>query len=296
MSDDRLVSVVIASYNMAQYLPLAVRSVLAQTYRNIEVHVVDDGSTDTTKKIVSEFEDDIRFNYHWQSNQGQASAKNRGVREARGEYIAFLDADDMWVPRKLEMQVPLLERAERIGVVYSPFTCMDAEGKPLRTPGRRCHRGRISGLLLIDNFIGFNTSVVRRQCFEELGMFDESLPMGIDYDLWLRFSTRYEFDFVEEPTMYYRVWPGQMSTNFKKRFDCAFRIMNRFLSENVGLVERPVVQEAWAHTFAARGDCFRRIDDDKWNSARDYLRALRYKPAYPAAWKGLVKLALNWES
>lgn len=293
MVESGLVSVVIANYNMAQYLPLAVRSVLAQTYSNVEVHVVDDGSTDSTKKVMHEFDEDPRVNYHWQPNRGQASAKNKGVRESNGDYVAFLDADDMWMPRKLEKQLPLLEASERTGVVYSPFTYMDAMSNPLPTPPRQYYRGRISGQLLIDNFVGFNTTVVRRSCFDELGVFDESLPMGIDYDLWLRFSTRYEFDYVEESTMYYRIWPGQMSTNYRRRFECALRIMNRFLSENAGLVDHEVVNEAWAHTFVGRGDCFRTIAKDRWKAAGDYLRALRYRPAYPGAWKGLAKVALN---
>lgn len=293
MSDDRLVSVVIASYNMAKYLPLAVRSVLSQTYRNLEVHIIDDGSTDSTKDVLSEFEAEARVYYHWQPNQGQASAKNKGVRESKGDYIAFLDADDMWMPEKLEKQVPLLEKSERTGVVYSPFTYMDAEGNPLPTPPRRFHRGNISGPLLIDNFVGFNTTVVRRRCFEEVGQFDEALPMGIDYDLWLRFSTRYEFDFVEESTMYYRIWPGQMSTNYEGRFECALRIMNRFLRENIGVVEPETIQEAWAHTFAGRGDCYRRIGNDRRKAMKDYLRALGYRRGYLPAWKGLLKLALN---
>ena len=293
MPQDGFVSVVIATYNMAKYLPIAVRSALAQTYSNIEIHVVDDGSTDNTRDVMREFENDPRVIYHWQENQGQARAKNKGILESRGEYVAFLDADDMWLPEKLEKQIPLLEASERTGVVYSMFSCMDADGNPIPTGPRPLHRQRITGPLLIDNFVGFNTTVVRRRCFEELGAFDESLPMGIDYALWLRFSTRYEFDYVAEPLVYYRVWPGQMSTNFKRRYECAERIMTDFLASNPGAVDRATIQEAWAHTYAGRGHCFRVVENDKLRALRDFARALSYKPLYLWAWKGIAKLILN---
>src|SRR5258705_11081136 len=107
MSDKPLVSVVIATYNMARYLPLAVRAALDQKYKNIEVLVVNDGSTDDTQCVMAPFLDDSRVRYYTQKNKGQAAAKNRGIHESRGDYIAFLDADDMWALDKLEVQLPL---------------------------------------------------------------------------------------------------------------------------------------------------------------------------------------------
>src|SRR5258706_7912213 len=101
MSDKPLVSVVIATYNMARYLPLAVRSALDQTYKNIEVLVVNDGSTDDTQSVMAPFLNDPRVKYYTQENKGQAGTKNRGIRQSKGDYIAFLDADDMWALNKL---------------------------------------------------------------------------------------------------------------------------------------------------------------------------------------------------
>ena len=105
MTDKPLVSVVIATYNMARFLPLALHSALSQSYGNIEVLVIDDGSRDDTQAVMAPFRSDRRTRYIFQQNGGQASAKNHGIREARGEYVAFLDADDLWVPDKLERQL-----------------------------------------------------------------------------------------------------------------------------------------------------------------------------------------------
>src|SRR3954469_14607922 len=119
MSSSPLVSVVIATYNTARYLPLAIRSALAQTYAPLEIHVVDDGSTDRTQEVLQEFRRDRRIIVHQQPNRGQAAAKNRGIAASRGSLVAFLDADDLWHADKLATQVPLLLADPRAGVIYS---------------------------------------------------------------------------------------------------------------------------------------------------------------------------------
>jgi glycosyltransferase involved in cell wall biosynthesis len=287
-----LVSVVIATYNMARYLPLAVRSALDQTYGNIEVLVVDDGSTDDTQNVMEPFLDDSRVKYYTQENKGQAAAKNHGVRESRGDYIAFLDADDMWVPDKLELQMPLFVRSQAVGVVYSAFTNMDETGKLLEKPPCKLYRGRVTGPLLIFNFVGFGTSVVKRECFERLGLFNENLRMGIDYELWLRFSTHYEFDYIDRPLLYYREWPGQISRNWNSRYLNGIQIMKSFLRDFPGAVDKRTADEAWAHTYAGFGLCVRSSKGRRNEALNLYLRALRYKPGYFPAWRGIVATIL----
>lgn len=290
MKTDNLVSVVIATYNMAQYLPLAVQSVLNQTFPNLEINVVDDGSTDNTREVIEQFSSDPRVHYHYQRNTGQAAAKNKGIQESKGDFIAFLDADDIWMPQKLEKQLPLFGASKNVGVVYSTITYINEKGEILTTPKVNCYRGRITGRLLVENFVSFNTSIVRRECFESFGLFDESLPMGIDYDLWLRMSTKYEFDYVEEPTIYYRIWPGQMSKNYVKRYECGIKIMERVFKQHPGIVDKGIVKEAWAHTYVGRGNCWFNFEKDRTKALNDYLQALKYKITYIPAWKGIAKL------
>jgi len=293
MKPDKLVSVVIATYNMGQFLPLAVKSVLEQTYSNLEVNVVDDGSTDSTRIVMKEFLDDRRVKYHYQANQGQASAKNRGIRESKGDYIAFLDADDMWMPKKLEKQLPLFDDAGLTGVVYSSGTLVNERGELLPTPKHVFYNGKITGRLLVENFVPFDSAVVRKECLETVGLFEESLPMGIDYDLWLRISTKYEFDYLNEPTFYYRVWAGQISRNYVGRYEWGMRIMKNFLKKHPNLVDEDMVKEAWAHTYVGRGACLMSFEKDRLNAFKDYLRALRYKPTYLPAWIEIVRLLLR---
>ena len=294
--DRPLVSVVIATYNMARYLPLAVRSALDQTYGNIEVLVVDDGSTDETPNAIAPFLDDPRVSYRVQENKGQAAAKNHGVRAARGDYIAFLDADDMWAVDKLDAQMALFSGRGTIGVVYSRVCYIDEVGRELGIADNELFCGRVSGPLLIRNFIGFGSSVVNRECFDRLGGFKENLQMGIDYDLWLRFSTQYEFHYVDRPLLYYRVWSGQMSNNCKSRYLNGIEIMKSFLQQFPGAVDKDTEKEAWAHTYVGFGQCVREVDQRLGSAFKLYARALRYRPSYLPAWKAIVKNVLRLEN
>lgn len=294
MIEKPLVSVVMATYNMAHYLPIAIQSVLVQTYKNIELLIVDDGSTDNTREVVKAFLDDARVKYLIQENKGQAAAKNRGILESSGEYISFLDADDIWDPEKLELQIPVFSRSEKLGIVHARVACIDENGSDLGVVNNQLFRGRLTHLLLIRNVIGFSTAVVKRECFDRLGRFNEKYRMAIDYDLWLRFSTQYEFDYVDRPLLYYRWWPGQLSRNYsKERYLCAVDIMKNFLKEFPGAVPKNIENEAWAHTYVSFGQCLQRVDQRLGPALRLYARALRYKPSYLPAWKAVVRAILR---
>jgi len=284
-----LVSVVVATYNMGHYLPQAVQSVLGQSYQNVDVQIVDDGSTDETPTILRQWDAHPRVRVYRQMNGGQARAKNQGVVLSHGDFVAFLDADDVWLPAKLSRQMPLFSGRPEIGVVYSDYERMDDEGRPLPKGPTRMHRGRISGALLIENFVSFPSAVVRRECLERHGAFDEALGMGIDYDLWLRLSAHYQFDFIAEPTVRYRIWAGQMSKNYRQRYQSAIRIMQNFLDSNPGVVNPAVARRAWAHTYAGRGDVTLWHEADRVAAFHDYLRALRFIPWYWPAWRSLVR-------
>ena len=286
---DDLVSVVIATYNMGHYLVQAVQSVLSQSYPNVEVQIVDDGSTDDTANLVRQWRNDPRVRVHAQSNAGQARAKNTGVSLSRGRFVAFLDADDLWLPGKLARQMELFRGRPELGVVYSDYQCMDGEGRPLAKGVTPMRRGWVSGALLIENFVCYSAGVVRRECLERSGCFDETLGMGIDYDLWLRLSAHYQFDFVPEPTVRYRIWAGQMSKNYKKRYQSAIRIMQSFLDNNPRIVNPGVVRNAWAHTYVGRGNITLWQEANRSAALRDYARALGRVPWYWPAWRAMVR-------
>ncbi len=293
MTDQPLVSVVIATYNMAQYLPKAIKSVLAQTWKNLELIVVDDGSTDNTAEAMEPFRGDDRVCYLPTANQGQPRAKNRGIDEARGEFIAFCDADDLWSPEKLAIQMPFFQDP-KVGVVYSEVSYIDQDGTPVEKdiPYSR-HSGQVTEQLVIKNFVPFGTAVIRRACVQKNGAFDVDLPMGIDWDLWLRYSIDWHFHYAPDVTYIYRIWPGQMSKNYRGRYDNAFKILEKFLKSNPEVVSSVVISRAWADMYVSRAMCIAQAEKTIVEPLRDLLHGLRYDLTYFRAWKSLAKLFLR---
>lgn len=283
------VSVIIATYNMGQFLAEAIQSILNQTFQDLEVIVVDDGSTDNTQVCLERFRTDTRVIIVTQRNLGQPRAKNVGIERARGSYIAFCDADDYWLPQKLELQLPRFNHCQDIGVVYSPATALFPDGSRAELQGPKYMRGDVLHTMFVRNIVPFGTAVVRRECIDQLGAFDESFQMGIDWDLWLRISTRWKFDYVEEATYIYRIWDGQMSKNWRGRYDCALAIMEKFLAQYPNRLPAAVVASAYADTYT--------------NLASHHLahfgirkclatlaKAFRCKPGHWPAWRLLMTL------
>lgn len=184
----------------------AIRSVLNQTFRDFEVIVIDDGSTDDTRHVVSALRNRIRYIY--QHNKGLASARNTGIKASDGEYIAFLDADDIWEPQKLESQVEVMKSHPEVGLVYAAYSCIDEEDRIiLRSINRNKPTGKILRELFLWSDINSSTVLVRKECFSRVGLFDENpaIKGGCeDWDLWLRIARHYEFYFLERSLVRYR--------------------------------------------------------------------------------------------
>jgi len=202
------VSVIIPARNMARYLPFAIESVLRQSYTGWELHVVDDGSTDQTPEVVSKYLTDSRVRYWAQPNQERAVARNRGIASSSGEYVAFLDADDVWRPDKLARQVSVLERARESALCYTYARYIDPEGNPLKAERHVAAReGYILPQLIRGNFIPVSSVVVRRSALDTVGVFDtDSRLIGSeDWDLWLRIAAAFPVRLVPEELTLYRV-------------------------------------------------------------------------------------------
>ncbi|MEG4021482.1 glycosyltransferase family 2 protein [Microcoleus sp. S13C4] len=217
-----LVSVIIPAYNAEPFIEETLKSVLAQTYSAIEVLVVDDGSQDRTPEIVEKIsQKDSRVLLVKQQNAGVAAARNFGIQKSRGEYIAPIDADDIWYPENIEKQVKcMLEGGEEVGVVYSWTVDLDEKG--LLTGGFRSYRieGDVYATLICHNFIGnASASLIRRSCLENVGVYDKTLKernaQGCeDWDLYLRIAEIYQFRAVPEFSIAYRRMYNTMSTNY----------------------------------------------------------------------------------
>lgn len=207
------VSAVIPVYNNGPYVAEAVESVLAQTRPPDEIVVVDDGSTDGTAEALRPYRDRIRYIY--QNNQGEPAARNRGIRESTGQYIAFLDGDDLWAPRKLELQMECFRQHSKCALVYSDMSTFDQNGTIDASVKLRfkmtLSSGRIFPALFMRSLFGSGSVVFRKTCLDTVGYFDEQLLVGSDYEMWLRISRHFNLAAVDKPLLKYRHHPA-MST------------------------------------------------------------------------------------
>lgn len=204
-----LVSVIIPTYNRAELVVQAVESVLNQTYRKMEIIVVDDGSTDNTREVLREYEEEIEYIYQNRRSE-RSKARNDGFRHSKGDYIAFLDSDDLWLPTKIEKQVQVLDEKPDVGLVYAGVEFVDMNGNPY--PGKICwdalerKRQSLYEDLMTDNIIGApSTVMVRRFCLSKVGLFDESMVTCEDLDLWRRLAQHCEFHKIDLPLVKFRI-------------------------------------------------------------------------------------------
>ncbi len=227
------VSVVIPTYNRVCTVVRAIESVLTQTYQNLEIIVVDDGSTDNTREVIERLHDPrVRYIRHGE-NRGGSLARNTGIEAATGEYIAFLDSDDEWLPEKLERQVQLFQRSEPcVGAVYCGFATVGEHGQITATRIPE-HRGMILEELYTWNVIPSTSWVVmRRECFLRVQPFDPAMPSCQDWDLWIRLARYYEFDFIPEVLGRSHVdAPGRITKNRRAVVEGHVRIAERYAKE-----------------------------------------------------------------
>lgn len=192
-----LISVIIPTYNRRDFLKEAIRSVLEQSFRDFELIVVDDGSKDGTHEMIQR-EFSGLLTYLYQENQGVSRARNRGLQVAQGEFVAFLDSDDLWLPRKLERQVAFMQSNPDAQICYTDEIWIR---RGVRVNPKKKHAkysGWIYPRCLPLCIISPSSALMRRELLEQVGGFDEGMPVCEDYDLWLRISARYPVHFLPE--------------------------------------------------------------------------------------------------
>lgn len=213
-----LVSVIIPAYNHEKYIEEALQSVINQTYKNIQLIVINDGSTDETGAVIANFikkYNNISIEYLSKKNEGICRTLNKGLELAKGKYIALLASDDLYAPEKIEKQVHLMEENANIGLVFSDhyfirfneitnIKCTDYKRNI-----RECFINNIQNVnmysrLLTENIIPALTVLIRKECLDKVGGFDNDLKTE-DYDMWLRLSKEFPIAFIDEPLAYYRI-------------------------------------------------------------------------------------------
>lgn len=227
------VSIIIPAYNAVAYLPETLESVFKQTFTDFEVLIIDDGSSDGTVEWASQIADS-RVKLISQTNQGSSVARNTGITAAQGEYIALLDADDIWEQTKLEKQVRFLEENPSVGLVDTWTVLVDQQNKSTgKVIVSHAEKDAWKQLVQFKTVCCCDsTPLIRRSCFETVGLFNPDLPFLEDLDMWIRLASSYEFGVVKEPLVRYRQHPGSKSTNCQGMLE-AFRTIIEKAFESV---------------------------------------------------------------
>ncbi len=230
-SEGPILSVVIPAYNVEQFIRPAIDSVLSQSFKDLEVIVVNDGSTDSTARRVAQV-DDPRVRMISKPNGGLSAARNTGIRAAKGKYIALLDGDDVWSPDYATRHVDVLSRDPSVGISYSFLAYINERGE--RTGQLLISRLKRPSLmqLIIRNVIASQV-VVRRECFSQAGLFDESLRACEDHEMWVRMLHRTDYcaRLIPEVLGEYRVRSTSLSMNFEHQLKNAHTVADRFVRE-----------------------------------------------------------------
>jgi glycosyltransferase involved in cell wall biosynthesis len=281
------VSVIIPVFNGAGYIEKAIESVLTQTYQDLELIIVDDGSNDDTANIVKSYEDD-RIIYIFQKNSGVSAARNLGIQVSRAKFIAFLDSDDWWLPTKLEKQLECFKTFPEAGFIYCATNVVDRLGN-LEAYLPTKPNGQILDILLMGNFAPPSTVITRRVVLENAGFFDENLPVAEDWDLWLRIGALYSLASVPEPLVSRIERPDSLGKDIIAIRNYSFIVLNNALQtyaqEHIHLRKR-----AYAHIHFIAGASFDLVGlHDKARS--EYINSLRQMPTkIPPYWRIMVTL------
>jgi glycosyltransferase involved in cell wall biosynthesis len=228
------VDIIIPAYNAARFLPAALASVMTQTFTDWRILLVDDGSTDNTAAVIAPFKESMgaKLMYIEQENRGLPAARNSAIRHSSAEFLALLDADDVWLPDRLAESLRCFDRPE-VGLVYGFVSRIDADGKLVSTHDemKRHAEGRIASSIYMRTIdLPCPTVTFRRECVDLVGGFDESMRATEDRDLWLRIAQYYEVARVPKVIAFYRISPGAMTSDIERMFNAQLH----FLAKHYG--------------------------------------------------------------
>lgn len=270
-----MISVIIPSYNSGRYICEAVDSVLSQSYTDYEIIVVDDGSTDNTRASLEKYKDSIRYIY--QENRGLAGARNTGIKLAGGEYLQFLDADDIILPEKFEKQIHFLENNTHYDIVYCDYMFFDADGRKWKTERFR-PGGDILYALIKDIFFPAHAPLFRREVIEKAGFFNEELRAVEDWEFWLRVAyCGFRFYFMGEVLCLYRQHESTLTKN---------RVL---IMENKIHVIENASQKMLSGNVRKRLGIRRQLIHYRWLLGREYMKNKRF-------FKGILMIVYSYPS
>jgi cellulose synthase/poly-beta-1,6-N-acetylglucosamine synthase-like glycosyltransferase len=290
------VDVIIPAFNAARYLPAAIESVISQTFDDWRILLVDDGSTDNTADVVAPYLDRLgpKIRHIKQDNRGVSAARNAAILASTAEFLALLDADDVWLPCRLAGSVRILIERPRAGLAYGLIQGIDQEGRPGETwAGNSAHaEGHIAPYIYMRTVeLPSPTITLRRRCLDEVGVFDETLRVSEDRDLWLRIALRYEVAFVPAVLAYYRGTSGSLSGDPKTMLQAQLQFIRKhYGAEGCGLGAR---QAAMARCYKQQAENLKM----RGRASAALLSSLRAVALYPLSidnFRTAASLLLNW--
>lgn len=243
-----LISVIIPTYNAEKTIGKTIASVLNQTYPHFEILIINDGSTDATLDVISHIPDP-RIKIFSYPNKGLSPSRNRGIQQASGDYIALLDADDLWTPDKLADQLHALEQHPDAAVAYSWTDYIDSQDQLLHQGFYTKANGNVYLKLLLTNFLENGSNpLICKWALAEVGEFDCSLSNASDWEMWLRLAARYPFVCVAKRQVLYRVSSRSVSSNIRGMEACCLRILERHLA-NASPELQPIKQQSLSNLY-----------------------------------------------
>jgi glycosyltransferase involved in cell wall biosynthesis len=281
-----LVSVIIPCYNGEKFIAEAIESVINQTYENWELIIVDDGSTDNSKEIVKKYLSCKRIQYiKHEENQGIPFARNTGIKASKGQYIALLDQDDLWISDKLKIQIDIFNKDEdkKIGLIFSDFLSMsDGIITHGSWPSRRVPKNidslsitEVARVLFVYNFIPTVTVLIRKHCFDNLGLLDDNFLGGTDdYEFFIRLTNNYQLKYVDYPLAIRRFHDN----NFSK--------MERFFKDEIYIIDKTITNYnqlkdlkkiKLANLYYKLGRTHQ-IQEDFRTAKKNFIKAIKYNP------------------
>lgn len=297
----KLISVIIPTYNRAGIITDAINTVLNQTYKHLEIIIIDDGSTDNSREIIENIKDS-RIRYIYQENSGRpSSARNKGIKIAKGEYIAFLDSDDLWHPQKLEKQINILDENSNVGLVTNWCVYKTFKDEEIQIKKYQAKSQEDNSIFILTKpdkvFTATPTLLIRKECFEKVGLFDEEMTYCEDWDMFFRISLFYEIYNIEEVLTYVRVHGESLSQNNDvTKFSQGYL---RFLEKAFENKDLPpelftMKDEAYSNALWCIGSWALQKSKDGLIAKESLLKSLKYSPKKLLNLKFLVLLFLSF--
>jgi glycosyltransferase involved in cell wall biosynthesis len=274
------VDIIIPAYNAAHYLPTAIESVVAQTFEDWRILLIDDGSTDNTADVVAPYIHQLgpKLEYIKQSNRGLPAARNAAIRSSSSEFLALLDADDIWLPDRLSESLRCFQDRPEVGLSYGYISRIDQQGNLLDSwsGNPRWAEGRIAPYIyMLRVQLPCPTMTFRRRCVDEVGLFDETMRATEDRDMWLRIAQRYEVAVAPRVIALYRTSPNSMSADPERMLQAQLKFIRKhYRTPYCGLWQR---QAALGRTYRQHAEALR-LRKRPWSALTSSLRSLSMYP------------------